>query len=905
MDTLLVDFLFLSGLTAMGVWIYYLKEEKKTGQPEKTPPEPANEEDRQDLLQFFATRLPQIRQAQVAFDALLAESNGYCSHYRLSCWREQYGSLYRSIKRKPLDLLPPADQELVRSFLTDIAHADDLRHAFNRQFIETEKERYRSFFNKVEGRSLDAQQRTAIVTDEDNNLVIAGAGSGKTTTIVGKVGYVLQRYNVPPAEILLLSFTGKSAAELGRRLMGTGVEASTFHKFGREVIREAEGAPPRLFAEQQFAPLLEQLFAEQCRHAKYLKQLTTFFTQYLKPDRSPFAFGSQGAYIQYLKEQHFRPYKLIEGKNNAPRREIVQSVEEYRIANFLLFNGIAYTYGTPYEFSAKDPGGRPYRPAFTLRQGEKVVYLEHWATARDGSVPAWFGGADNPEGSEKYGSSIQWKRELHQKKGTTLIETFSFEGEEGTLLKNLSRRLKGAGLELQPRTPEQIWATIRSAAPEEVDGFLSLLGTFITLMKANHYSLEEVLQKNGEEPFSFFPKRNALLLDLVRPLYEGYEQHLATNGLIDFSDMINRAADYIENGRYKRPFRYVIVDEFQDLSVGRYQLLKAIRTVHPSCRLFCVGDDWQSIFRFTGSDLSLFREFESYFGPTATSRIETTYRFHQPLAGLSGTFIQKNPGQLQKELKGAGRGKKTTWEIRPALPGGNDGPALKELFDHLYATCAQLESKRIYLLGRYGFDINRIKPQPGLTVKVRVQDPQAPTGPVREYAYEADKWKFLKENEKIIVQYEDPAGGSLFRLEAEFLTVHRAKGLEAEIAVVINCNAGKHGFPSGIADDPALQLVLGEEEPFEQAEERRLFYVAMTRAREAVYFLADPSSPSGFITELEASDNKLSANRCPRCGNAEVVFRKEGVSKNGSPYKFYSCTNAAFGCGYTKMEWGN
>ena len=137
----------------------------------------------------------------------------------------------------------------------------------------------------------------------------------------------------------------------------------------------------------------------------------------------------------------------------------------------------------------------------------------------------------------------------------------------------------------------------------------------------------------------------------------------------------------------------------------------------------------------------------------------------------------------------------------------------------------------------------------------------------------------------------------------KFMTVHKSKGLEADIVIILNCNSGKYGFPSEMSDDPILNLLLSESDQFENGEERRLFYVAMTRAKEQVYFISDGYNKSKFIAELEVEDISNSLyEKCPICKSADIVIKKKGVSKNGNNYTFWGCSNFNYGCSYSKME---
>lgn len=825
------------------------------------------------LYDFIKLKLPFITQVKDEFSKCLINENGYFSHYAMTAWKQKYADLHSEIINQPFESIPLSAEELdtIKAFLHYYRNAAALRTEFNTQFIPRELETYADYFRNIEKHGLDKEQQTAVVTDDDNSIVIAGAGSGKTTTIVGKVNYVIDRYNTPPNEILLISFTRASADTLAKRINIDGVEAKTFHKFGKDVICEVENTQPSIFDENQYKSLLTRFFKELIKNQDYLHTLTTYFTDYLKEEKQQDDFKDQGAYIQYMKDKGFNTYKTKEihyqGRTTY-KKEVVKSIEECKIANFLLFNGVEYEYELPYIHDTATQVHRQYKPDFTINSNSESIYIEHFGINKKGEVPHFFinteKGQTIEQATKEYTDSIIWKRDLHKTHNTSLIETYSHEMQDGVLFDKLTDKLIKAGVQLHPKSPEEIWEIIVNAAKEEVENFITLLQTFITLMKSNNYSIADLINKNKSTPDKFHRKRNDLFLGIVSPIYEKYENYLAGRNEIDFSDMINKAAGYIANFKYKKKFSYVIIDEFQDISIGRYELVKAIKQSNPACKLFCVGDDWQSIYRFSGSDIALFKHFERYFGHTVKSKIETTYRFHEPLISLSSQFILRNPNQVSKELKGAGAVKTTKHKIVYSTSDYQDDTfALLSIFNEILSTNYH-HKKEIYVLGRYSFDIDRLK-NGNNTLHI--------------------------DKDKEQISYKN--------IRAQFMTIHKAKGLEADIIIILNCNSGKHGFPSEISDDQVLNLLLSEADQFENGEERRLFYVAMTRAKEKVYLVTEASNKSKFITELEVGNPGNPIKKCPKCKTADVV-KRSGI-KNGKQWAFYGCTNFMYGCEY--KEW--
>jgi len=183
------------------------------------------------------------------------------------------------------------------------------------------------------------------------------------------------------------------------------------------------------------------------------------------------------------------------------------------------------------------------------------------------------------------------------------------------------------------------------------------------------------------------------------------------------------------------------------------------------------------------------------------------------------------------------------------------------------------------ILGRYSFDIDRIKNETGL-------------------------FSINKQEGNVAFRYVNSDDES-FNIDMQFLTVHKSKGLEADIVIVLNCNSGKFGFPAELSDDEVLNLLLSEADQFENGEERRLFYVAMSRARERVFFIADSSYKSKFIAELEVDCGDTNQRKCPYCKTSDVILKKTGTTKNGDNYKFFGCSNYLYGCDYNVTEFGN
>ncbi len=815
------------------------------------------EEKRLEQIRRFTDLSTAMNQANCEFEAFLS-GNAYFTYPQMENWKSKHESLYR--QRKSIGSisglrLDPSVTDATDQFDEYYRNISDLRDSYNRDYTAAEKTRFKDMFDNIEGRVMDDQQRGCIVKDEVSNLVIAGAGSGKTTTIVGKVKYLLAKgYKEKPDEILVLSFTNASAREMAERIRKEtteNIDVMTFHKLGKEIIADVEGKQPTV-TRINLNDYITERFLQLLNIEDYMRLVKRFFFSYLKEYKSQFDFTNHGDYITYLKNCAIRTIK----------DEAVKSFEELEIANFLTLNGVEYEYERPYQVDTADRRFGIYRPDFYLP--EYGIYIEHFGIDRDGNVPPFFSADGLLSAKEKYNLDIRWKRELHKKHDTVLVETYSYENREGVLLDSLSSKLQAKGVRFRPLGMDKVLGLIRRDNSRELDSLIGLVNTFIVLLKANGFSIEQVMDKNRRDNQGYQLVRSEVFLRLVDPIYNEYNRQLEENDEIDFSDMINKACDYVLAGRFNKKYTYILVDEYQDISMPRYKLIKALRDRHRA-KLFCVGDDWQSIYRFAGSEVDLFHRFEHYFGYAERSLIETTYRFNSSIIEVSSHFIMKNRAQIHKNLNSYGSDNTQAFEVIYA----DSRLKLASRFEELLSALPRGSS--VLLLGRYNEDIRFVL---GPNLKVR----------------------HLYHESKDIVTYLPRKD-----LQIEFLTIHRSKGLQADYVFILNNAEGKYGFPSNIADDKVLNLVIHAKELFEHAEERRLFYVALTRAKKHVYLLVENNNKSVFVRELErdgfASGDTSAVERCPLCRTGDLVMRR------GRFGEFYGCSNYPW-CEYTRRVGG-
>lgn len=392
----------------------------------------------------------------------------------------------------------------IERFKTVFNSLHDYFENANQQFIQNESLKYDEIFSNVDGKSLDFQQRTAVITDEDRILVLAGAGSGKTLTIAAKVKYLCEAKNINSNEILLVSFTKKSAQEMTERIqekLGINAEATTFHKLGLEIIKNASGRRPEVLDENVLGDFIHNFFeSELLNHPELIKNLTEYFTYFLEIPENMEDYSSLGelyeeektADLETLKSKYDREKYIRETgaeKSKALRtlnNEQVKSIEETKIANFLFMHGIRYEYEKLYPFESDDPKRKAYRPDFYLCDYD--IYLEHFGISKDFTVP-WL----SPIEEKKYLDGILWKRDFHKENGTKLIETYSYYSSEGILLKKLEELLVENNVEFKPRDFTDIFNTVYASKSNKYFGeFIKLCCTFITLFKSNNYKTEEI-----------------------------------------------------------------------------------------------------------------------------------------------------------------------------------------------------------------------------------------------------------------------------------------------------------------------------------------------------------------------------------------------------------------------------
>ncbi len=693
-------------------------------------------------------------------------------------------------------------------FVADATTDEERRQEANGVRLAEETERIIRVTADLLRNALTDEQAKAIATDEDVTLVLAGAGTGKTAVIVGKIAHLVRNQGVAPETVLTLAFNRKAALEIRERLPEDlkGANVSTFHSFGMKVISECGTAPSiSKMAQDDFAygKAIDGIVDGMKDDARLSRTILEFVGNSPAAYVEPFDFKTLAEYEQHVRDKELRTFK----------GEMVKSFEELTIANFLAENGIRYEYERRYEHDTATSEYRQYEPDFYLPND--AIYIEHFALDKDGRPPRGWAG---------YAEGVAWKRAQHAEHGTALLETYSWQHRDGTLLTSLEEHLREHDVELAPVPIEDL---VDELSAEKLSVLSRLLGTFLHHVKSADLSEQEVERRMRLAKDRRRAERFGRLFNHTR---REYERLLREEQAIDFHDLINQAAELIRTEKWESPYQYVLVDEFQDISDGRMALVSALKSTNIA--YFLVGDDWQSIYRFAGSHVSLIHECDTHLGYTERVNLSRTFRFGDGILDPSSAFVQRNPEQTKRSLSAhqqeGGEG--------ITVIAANDQESGVNMALTMIREANPEGKESVLVLGRF-------------------QSSRAALGNRRG-----------RERDGI-----------------EFSTAHSAKGREADYVIVLDLTDERYGFPCLIADDPLLDLVSppAGESPFPYAEERRLFYVALTRARKGVYLIADQTRPSPFVRELLriAPDIKTVGSvspSCPQCNRGALVRSQSG-----------------------------
>jgi len=726
------------------------------------------------------------------------------------------------------------DKAVIDSILSIISNCpledskEKLRSEYESKMLKSRK----TFYDNAESNPLTEPQRLAVIRNNDRNLVLAAAGTGKTSVMVAKALDLMESGRAKKEEILILAYNKAAAKELENRILERGVSYGvaegncpsvyTFHALGREILKKA-GIPTYLsdFADD---PIKLKMWVSEwlVNYIQSSPKCLNRFIELAYQPINPFDFSTKEEYDAYVRDNE---YRTLQG-------ERVKGFQELCVANWFFMNGIEYEYEAPYVTKVRIQVGFDYRPDFHIKGTN--IYLEHFGVDRNGKT--------RPDiDASKYNLEMDSKRKLHRECRTTLLETFHYDWIEDKLEDRLERLMIDSGVEIKRKSPEDLLEFLNNMGfiEKSAERYLKCLQAIRVERLDQNLILERLKANNIVKAVQY--------TEILNSLHADYVKELDAQGSIDFDDMIIRAINVVTSGSFTPKWSHILVDEFQDISMARMEFLKSLVAQGKKPILTVVGDDWQSIYRFSGGKLELTTRFEELIGSYSLTKLEKTFRYNNSIADTSGTFVMRNPEQYKKQV----------------------------------VTHTKVDSSQVYLLDNEGSLEDKVVQ---VINKIRKNDL---TGSISVLA----RYRYLLENVKKKVKSGEPIP------DLKYWTFHGSKGLEADYCVLIGFFQGKSGFPNMNKEEAVVESLLPSLDTFPHSEERRLLYVALTRTKKKSYLIADPRATSEFIDELLTPKYKLHIasktfeeryRRIFKCDICSVGYYRLLSGKYGD---FYSCSS--------------
>ena len=706
---------------------------------------------------------------------------------------------------------------------------------------------------------LNQEQSSAVLHPGKRLLILAGAGSGKTRTLIQKIQYLIEEQGVRANEILAITYTKNAASEMLDRLIlmedSTGrfakaledknaskaalhamrtefkrkipwlstLKLTTFHGFCYQLLRQ-QGAKQydnqfkvlstdkyqesgfKHGAEEHPMDIINRIVIQHCSDLEYLLQLKRYLLDYYVFQSKT---NNKGAVQPY---QSGKNYTTLNGTQ-------VRSKSERYIADWFYRHDIAFEYEPQVNLDEFR-----FYPDFYIPEAN--LFLEHVSKLSKGTktkmkefehagrkcVTTYESQLENSaefntvlEGllKKRLDSSFDWKADAH----------LSYEEEFARYQKEMKRFLSNA---------LQVWDMVR------VEG-LDFKALFAKASKDPHERVREFYL-------------------LIEPLLKRYHEYVTNKSYLDFNEMILQSMELLENDPktlefVKEQYKYILIDEFQDVNNLQVRLIKKLLT--DRTRLFCVGDDWQSIYGFRGSNVDYTVNFTNHFKGAEVIKLTKNYRSMPTIVEAGNHVIANNQHKVDKTVLAHKEG-----ETKIHLYAGKEesanveyvADAIRQLYEQGY------QKEDLLILHRRSADY-------------------------------APYYQYFKE-----------AG-----LEVPHSTIHGAKGLEARAVFILGLHDMPGGFPEVWSTDRIYQLIKPSNQKAMMEEERRLFYVAITRAKDELFLLSIKGSPSGFLEEIPAkyiSRSKKVAllkkeqvyqciqcntlceedvNYCPNCGSPNIL----------------------------------
>jgi DNA helicase-4 len=608
-------------------------------------------------LDIALTNISKLSEAKKLLDSFKSSDN----YFRHKNVREVVAkaSLIQNIQSlNNLSLLRPC----LSSILSDITAIDRLVQgdyseveAWNKVFVSNEKKKFSSFFHAIEKTPLTDEQIESTIIMEDRNLVIAAAGSGKTSTLVAKVGYLIKKGYARSNEILILSFNNKVKDEIQNRISHSlGLEkggfaspvVDTFHGLGYKICnnhstkRVAPWTTTPAALNIQIGEIFDAVIATDSILSEYAAQFISIFQGEPEEEfRSLFELTDNTSIDDLTKHQFGSISSNFIKLHRTLSKDTVRSFQEMRIANWLSLHGIDFKYEYSFDQWPNEQWVGGYRPDFYYPKID--CWHEHFGLNKFGKAQeAW-----TVSGERSYEQIALDKASLLEEAKVKWFQTTSANFDDWSWSKKLKDSLISFG-----EVPKFIgWKNYQALAkdtPYNEESIIQLLGVAIKHFKGNRLRLEDIEAKIANIEHN---DRFRAFFEVFKPILSEYEKKLQDRDEIDFEDMLLNACDLLDSNAYKHPFKVILVDEFQDMSNARAYMIKAMIGQSDNVILFAVGDDWQSIYRFAGADISVMTKFADNFGYSKTTYLTDTFRCNQGIADIATQFILKNPAQIPKK----------------------------------------------------------------------------------------------------------------------------------------------------------------------------------------------------------------------------------------------------------------
>lgn len=698
--------------------------------------------------------------------------------------------------------------------------------------------------------NLNEKQKIAVLAEEKRLLVLAGAGSGKTKTLIQKLLYQLSEKHTKPSSILAITFTKNATNEMIDRLIMAGEDAGkyeafiadkfitkqqkdverrrqmhrqpwianltvkTFHSLCYGLLKSSGGASfdnkfrllideqadevreeeHKTIAPEKSADIQHKILLEQCKDVYYLLKLKRYILD----------FYVDKIYVERNMETRSYTNTVF---YTTLRGERVKSKSERDIADWLYRHNLKYEYEPKVNF--KDFN---FRPDFYIPPAN--LYIEHV--------------------SNKSYKMVN-KEEQFVLAGRSCVKTFEAMTQDSALF-NLAMelivmaRITDTLSQLAALNYEEEFKTYG----DKIKDFLRTVSRTLSMLKADGLSPDEVLKKSANHQH----ERVRVFYELAVPLMKGYNTYCINKSYLDFDDLVIQAIKLLENNpeiqaAYHQRYRYILVDEFQDVNSLQVKLLDLLLTT--GTQLFCVGDDWQSIYGFRGSEVGYIINFEQHFAGARVITLDVNYRSTQNIVDASTEVIRNNKFQVDKEMR-----------------------AHKQ-------TPSKIQIYRAKEMDKDGVDY--------MVDKVRE---------LLEGGTPPEEILVLYRRSKMFQPYRDALRMENLKVTAK--TIHAAKGLEAKVVFIIGLTDGSGGFPDIWLDDVIFRVVKDVKYDRLMEEERRLFYVALTRAKDELFLLTQMGSESRFIDEIPAAFYAVNKTEfkniispvpvCTNCGTELKEFYK-------------------------------